>query len=48
MKYLLEFKWGTDNPVTESMEVETDDIAWTIDQIQRHRGGFHLIKCAKQ
>ena len=48
MKYLLEFKWAHENPVTESMEVETDDISWTIDQIQRHRGGFVLINCIKK
>jgi len=47
MKYLLEFEWGREVPVTESMEVETDDISWTIDQIQRHRGNFTLINCTK-
>tara|TARA_R110002012_G_scaffold96393_1_gene232365 strand:- start:2975 stop:3121 length:147 start_codon:yes stop_codon:yes gene_type:complete len=48
MRYLLEFKWGLENPVVESLEIETEDIAESIDQIQRHRGHFHLLKCEKQ
>ena len=44
MKYLLEFEWGNEIPVKESIEIETDDLNWTIEQIQRHRGGFTLTK----
>ena len=43
-KYLLEFSWGTDNPVHEEMEVEADDIAWTLDQIARNRGNIKFNK----
>lgn len=43
-KYLVEFTWGNDNPVREEMEVTTDDINWTLDQISRNRGNITFTK----
>tara|TARA_Y100000589_G_scaffold226259_1_gene213757 strand:- start:485 stop:652 length:168 start_codon:yes stop_codon:yes gene_type:complete len=41
-KYLIEYTWGLDNPIREEMEVTTDDINWTLDQIARNRGGIRF------
>lgn len=42
-KYIIEFTWG-DKVVHESMEIETDDINWSLDQIGRHRNNITFIK----
>ncbi len=42
-KYIIEFTWG-ENIVHESMEIETDDINWSLDQIGRHRNNIHFTK----
>ena len=46
-KYLIEYTWGYTNLVHEEQEVETDDIDWTLDQIDRHRGGIQFLKVQK-
>lgn len=38
--YIIEFTWGFDNPMREELEVKTSDIAWTLEQIGRNRGGI--------
>jgi|TARA_B100000902_G_C26698841_1_gene616119 hypothetical protein len=43
-KYLIEFTWGNNNPIHEELEVETDDIKWTCDQIARNRGNIQFTK----
>ena len=44
-KYLIEYTWGIDNPIHES--IETDDIDWTLDQFARNRGGIQYTKVIK-
>ena len=44
MKYLIEFTWGHDNPIHEEIEVETDDINFTCEQIARNRGNIKFTK----
>ena len=41
-KYLIEFSWGFDNPVHEELEVKTDNLDWTLEQIARNRGGIEF------
>tara|TARA_B100000768_G_scaffold84958_1_gene80341 strand:+ start:337 stop:492 length:156 start_codon:yes stop_codon:yes gene_type:complete len=38
--YLIEYTWGTDNPIHEEMEVTTDDINWSLGQIARNRSNI--------
>jgi hypothetical protein len=46
-KYLLEYTWGENNPMHEEIEIETDDINWTMDQISRHRNNIKFTKVIK-
>ena len=43
-KYLLEYTWGHSNLMHEEIEIETDDINWTMDQISRHRNNINFVK----
>lgn len=45
MKYLLEYKWGVNEPqVHETKEIETDNINYTLEQIGRHRPHIEFLK----
>ena len=46
-KYLIEYTWGGDNPIHESVEIETDDINFTLEQFDRNRGGIQYTKVVK-
>ena len=46
-KYLIEYTWGGDNPIHESVEIETDDINFTLEQFARNRGGIQYTKVVK-
>ena len=46
-KYIIEYTWGDSNPIHEEMEVETDDINWTVEQIGRNRQYIKFIKVEK-
>ena len=48
MRYLIEYKWGFNEPqVKESQEITTDDLEFTLDQIGRHRGNITFTKIEK-
>jgi len=42
--YLLEYTWGENNLIHEEIEIKTDDINWTMDQISRHRNNIKFTK----
>ncbi len=46
-KYLIEFTWGMENPIHEELEVETDNIEYTCDQISRNRGNITFTNITK-
>ena len=46
-KYIVEFTWGDNNPIHEEIELETDDINWSLDQIGRHRNSIKFTKVEK-
>ena len=46
-KYIVEFTWGDNNPIHEEIELKTDDINWSLDQIGRHRNGIKFTKVEK-
>ena len=46
-KYIIEYTWGDKNPIHEEMEVVTDNISWTLDQIARNRAGIKFVQVYK-
>ena len=40
--YIIEFTWGLDNPIREEMEIKTNDINYSLEQIARNRGGIRF------
>jgi hypothetical protein len=46
-KYMIEFTWGDNNPIHEEMEIETDNINWSLDQIGIHRNCIKFTKVEK-
>ena len=46
-KYIIEYMWGEKNPIHEEIEVNTDNISWTLDQIARNREGIEFVKIEK-
>lgn len=44
MKYLIKYEWGESSLMQDSIELETDDLIFTLDQLGRHRPNIEFTQ----